>query len=103
MSVALMDEGGIYGDAPVAEWFERRVEATVKLLEMTHLLKVRVWLDEEGRLHFAPGVGEDHDLYPQVLSETQRSEEAFNRLGDWDYGQAVVGEAYDRWIQRQKD
>jgi hypothetical protein len=99
----LMSERDIHGDDPVAEWFERQVEATVMLLEMTHLLRVRVRRDEEGRLHFAPAVEETHTLYPEVLRETQRSEEAFDRLGDWGYSRAVVGEAFDRWRQREKD
>lgn len=98
-----MGERDIHGDDPVAEWFDRQVEATVKLLEMAHLLKVRVRRDEEGGLHFAPSVGEAHTLYPQVLRETQRSEEAFDRLGDWGYSRAVVREAFDRWRQREKD
>jgi hypothetical protein len=98
-----MGEKDVYGDASVAEWFERQVEATVKVLEMRHLLHVRVERDEEGKLHFTPGVGEDHFLYPQVLKEMQRSEELFDRLCDWDYGRAVISEAYDRWKQRQKD
>jgi hypothetical protein len=98
-----MGERAIHGDDPVAEWFDRQVEATVKLLEMAHLLRVRVRRDEEGGLHFAPSVGEAHPLYPQVLRETQRSEEAFDRLGDWGYSRAVVGEAFDRWRQREKD
>ena len=98
-----MGENDVDGDRLVAEWFDRQVEATVKVLEMTHLLHVRVELDEEGKLHFTSGVGEDHFLYPQVLKEMQHSEEIFDRLRDWDDSRAVISEAYDRWKQRQKD
>ncbi len=83
--------------------FEERVEDLVSILEDTEAMQILVWRDRHGEFHFEPRLLDDPDAYPLIREEAARMREMCDALSEYAYGRAILGESYDRWIQRKGD